>query len=317
MRLRLLCLFFCLAPGVAAQPTHVVLIGGLGGSAAHTDAFRQYLFDTRRALTDGLGVPPERITVLAERKLAGEAFVDGVALADTIRARFAALAARTTPDDLVLVVLYGHGSYDGTHAYLNIPRRDLSEADYAALLAPLKGTVVFVNTAGASGPFAAALAAPGRVVITATRSGTQRLTPVFPRYFVEALTTPAADADRDGDLTVREVFVYAASRTARHYEETAHLATEQALLEDTGAGQGVRLEELDAGAGGHRAAAVYLRRAAPLAGADAAEKARLERAIAELKARKADLTEDAYYAELESLFVRLARLNDRLEAGSQ
>ena len=42
---------------------------------------------------------------------------------------------------------------------------------------------------------------------------------------------------------------------------------------------------------------------------------RLERDIAEWKSRKAILSEDAYYARLETLFVSLARLNDRIESG--
>ncbi len=320
-RLVLFLLGLTALPAAFAQTAprrYAVLVGGLGGSPEHTATFRQYLFDTHRALTETLGFPAEDVTVLAERAAADLPVVDDVALAENIRARLAALAERVTSEDAVYVILFGHGSYDGTHAYLNIPRRDLSEADYAALLAPFRArSVVFVNTAGASGPFVEALSAPGRIVITATRTGTQRNATVFPRYFVAALTDPAADGDRDGALSVREVFAYAAAHTARFYESAGHLATEQALLEDTGDGQGFRAGELAEAAEGNLAGVIYLRRPPLVAGGDALqlrEKEQLERDIAALKSRKAALSEDAYYAELESLFVRLARLNDLLEA---
>ena len=45
------------------------------------------------------------------------------------------------------------------------------------------------------------------------------------------------------------------------------------------------------------------------------ERNEIERAVATLKSRKNDLNEDDYYDQLEVLFVRLARLNNRIEAG--
>lgn len=307
-----------------AGERYVVLIGGLGGEAAYTEKFRQYLFDAHRAFTGRFGVPAANVTVLAEKALEGQPFVDGVATAEAVGDAFARLARRVGPDDHVYVVLFGHGSYDGTRARLNIPRRDLDDADYAALVGGLgAGRLVFINTAGASGPFVEVLRAPGRVVITATRSGSERNETVFPRAFLDALTNPAADLDRDGALTVREVFVYAARAVARSFEETGHLATEHALLEDTGAGPGLGLDALDAGSGGALAGVTYLRRTALAAGPlDDAQRRRLrekeeiERAVADLKARKTQFDEDAYYARLESLFIRLARLNDLLERGN-
>ncbi|GIV60563.1 MAG: hypothetical protein KatS3mg043_1652 [Rhodothermaceae bacterium] len=316
----------CPVEEVGAQPgaRYAVLIGGLGGSAEHTETFKGYLAAAHAALTGPLGFPEDHVVTLAEPAAADLPFVDGVSQAEEIRARFAALAATVTPDDHVYVFLFGHGSFDGTRARLNIPRRDLDDADYAALLRALPaGRLVFVNTAPASGPFTHTLAGPGRIIVTATRTGTQRNETRFPAFFVEALTDPAADLDRDGSLSVREAFVYAAERTARWYEEGGHLATEHALLEDDGDGEGTRVEDLDAGPDGRLAAVTYLRRPAPLAAGGTTlpgatperlrAKADLERAIADLIREKASLPEAAYYARLESLFVRLARLNDVLE----
>ena len=66
-------------------------------------------------------------------------------------------------DDVVFVVLIGHGTFDGKVAKFNLPGPDLTPADFAPLLKKLRSKhVVFVNTASASGPFIEALAAPGR-----------------------------------------------------------------------------------------------------------------------------------------------------------
>ncbi len=325
-------LILLLAPQAAtAQPgqRYAVLIGGLGGSAEYTARFQQYLFETHKAFVEDFAFPEANVTVLAEAALAELDFVDDVATAENIRARFAALAGRVGADDHVYVVLFGHGSFDGTHAQLNIPRRDLNDADYAALVDALPaGRIVFVNTASASAPFIEALSASNRIVITATRRGTQRNETLFPRFFVEALTSPSADLDKNGDLSVAEVFRYAAEQTARSYETGGLLATEHALLEDTGDAEGHRIEDLGARGEGNLAAVTYLRRGGGvLAGTSAADRAvlapllqerdALERDIAALKSRKQALNEGAYYARLETLFVRLARLNDRIEGQGQ
>lgn len=311
----------CVVPAGAQDggSSYALLVGGLGGTPAYTETFSGYLLATRRALVERHGFADDHITVLAEPAVAGEAFVDGPSTAEALREHFAALGDRVTAADHVVIVLFGHGSYDGTHASLNIPRRDLQATDFAALVGTLPaGRVVFVNTTSASGPFAEAVSGPDRVVLTATRTGTQRDETVFPRFFVEALTSPDADLDKDGRLSVREAFTFATRQAAASFDAEGLLATEHALLEDTGDGRAARLDELDANGEGALAAVTYFARRPPAlaAGADGTllgERERLERDIAEVKARKADLAEDDYYARLEDLFVQLARLNDRLE----
>lgn len=316
-----------LAGPALAQERHALLIGGLGGSDEHRDKFQQYLLETRRALVERHGFSPTHVVVLAEPGVQEADFVSDVSTAENVSAHLERLASAAGEGDQVYIVLFGHGSYDGQHAHLNIPRQDLSDADFADLLAPIgAGRIVFINTASASASFAETLSAPGRVIITATRSPTQRNETAFPAFLVEALQSPAADLDKNGDLSMREVFEYAAMKTAQSFEATGHLATEDALLEDTGDGQAFRVEELGTSGEGSLAAVTYLRRGAetlaegdaPAASAEQLrEREALERTIAELRGRKARLSEDAYYAELEELFIRLARLNDQIETGQQ
>ena len=305
--------------------SYAVLIGGLGGSAEYTEKFQQYLFETHQALVGDFQFPEANVTVLAETAIAEEAFVDEVSTAENIRAHFAALASTVTTDDHVFVLFFGHGSFDGESAQLNIPRRDLNDADYGDLLNALPaGRIVVINTASASAPFIDVLSAPDRIIITATRAGTQRNETVFPQFLIEAFTSPEADLDKNGDLSVREVFQFSAEKTARSFSETSHLATEYALLDDTGDAEGYRVEELDDAAEGNLAAITFFKRRTALldtvsdANREAVasllrSKEGIERDIAALKSRKSRLNEDRYYARLEDLFVTLARLNDRIE----
>lgn len=314
-------LVLCLAPGIAqAQQRHAILIGGLGGTPEQTDRLRQYLYDARQAFVGPLGFDEERVTVLAETALAEEDFVNEVSTSENIGGHFEELADDVTAEDLVFVLLFGHGTYDGRAARFNIPRRDLEASRYAGLLNRLRAErTVFINTASASGPFVGELSAPDRIVITATRTGTQHNQTVFPDFLVEALSDPAADLDKDGGLSVREAFQFAAERTAASFAASGHLATEHSLLEDTGDGTGYRLEELNDAGEGYLAQVTYFRSADDLelpagAGPLASDKRELEQEIALLKSRKQDLAEERYWTELERLFVALARLNEQIES---
>ncbi len=321
------------ASPVQAQPTeterHVLLIGGLGGNAEYASTFQQYLFDARQAFIDQFQVPPANITVLAGSSEGSDDFIDDVSTADNIRAQFDRLAARSDTTDLVFVVLFGHGSFNGEEASLNIPRRDLGDSDFAELLRSVAADrIVFVNTAPSSGPFIEALSARDRIVITATRSGRQRNETIFPRYFVEALSSPSADIDQDNRLSVAEAFRYGAEMTNQWFEENGNVQSEHALLDDTGDGNGARVNELADAGDGNLAAITYFGGSEPSSvaaantGSDssAANQARtrqLEEKIAALKSRKNSMNTSEYYDQLEQLLIRLARISQAADSLNQ
>jgi hypothetical protein len=309
------------AQGQPAESRHVLLVGGLGGAPQYTERFASYLEETHSLLVERFGIPDDQVRVLGEQAIAEQPFVDDVSTSDAIRAAVAQLSQRVGPDDHVYIILFGHGSFDGTHAQINIPRRDLNEADFAAMVDELNaGRVVFINTTSASGPFAIALSGPDRIVITATATGTERDETTFPRYFVEALRASDADLDKNSGLSVRELFVYTTSQVVGSFEQAGQLATEHALIEDNGDGSPTRFDDLNDAQDGGLAARTYLQAPQAIASVDDAarplfqEKELLEQSIGALKREKATMDEDIYYAELESLFIQLARLNERIES---
>ena len=65
------------------------------------------------------------------------------------------IGAAAKPNEQILVILIGHGSFDGRQAAFNLPGPDLTADDYKTLLAKFPTQkIVFVNTASSSGKLA-------------------------------------------------------------------------------------------------------------------------------------------------------------------
>jgi hypothetical protein len=136
-------------------------------------------------------------------------------------------------------MLIGHGSFDGRESKFNLPGPDMAAADFNLILKRLPTKqIVLVNASSASGPFIDGLSAPGRTIVTATRSGAEHFTTLFGGFFIDALTSEAADADKNKRVSVLEAFKFAKTEVARAYEREGLLATEHALLDDDGDKEG-------------------------------------------------------------------------------
>ncbi|MDW8129773.1 MAG: hypothetical protein RMI94_04440 [Bryobacterales bacterium] len=288
--------------------TYWVLLAGLGGEPEYEQRFAAWV---REAEKIGRASADAHVSVLSGRE----------ATAVAIRSLLGELSRRIRPEDSFVLLLVGHGSFDGQQYKFNIPGPDLSGDDLAALLAAITATrQLVVNTTSASGASLEPLRKPGRIVITATKSGMEKNATVFARYWIEALRDAAADADKNDALTALEAFRYASQKTARFYESQKRLATEHPLLEDTGQGAGVRSPDPAGGSGRLAAAFVLLRSAqAQAAARDPARRAllarkeALEQEIDLLKYRKAAMDGAEYRKRLTALLVELARVNEELE----
>ena len=234
--------FFILTSGFGLaqnkEGKFAVLIGGSGWNEEYSSKYKKFLLETKRALIENFDFSGSPIFVLAGSVPAGDKQFNGESRAERIRSLFKSIAESVTPDDNLFVILFGHGSYDSKNGKFNIPGRDLTDADFAAILSGINSNrLIFINTTQASFPFIQALSNQKRIVITATKSGTQKTETVFPAYLVTALRDPASDLDKNGDLSVLEIFSYASDMTERFFGENNHLATEHPQLEDTGGRQ--------------------------------------------------------------------------------
>jgi hypothetical protein len=282
---------------VSAQEAHVAVIVGLAGDPEFAELYGKWGASLVDAATTRYGIPKDHVLYLNEKPDADAKRATGRSTRDEIVKAFDRLAAAGA-DDVVFVVLIGHGSFDGRNAKFNLKGPDLSAADFSALLRKLPSKhIVFANTTSASGPFKEELAGPGRTIITATRNGAEQYATLFPGYFVDAFATDTADADKNRRVTVQEAFDYATREVARAYEREGLLATEHAVIDD----------------GGKLASAFALGTAGadplpadPKVRALYVERREMERRVEALKLLKDSMDPARYSSELEKLVTDIA-----------
>jgi hypothetical protein len=290
-------LVFCPA-ALRAQTgsTYFLIVGGLGGEPDYEQRFASYVSDLEK-ICRGMAGDPDHVIALSGK----------AATREGIESAFQKLSARVQPADALGVFLVGHGTFDGTAYKFNIPGPDLTGEDLGALMNRVKaGRQLLVVATSASGACADKLAGNNRVVITATRSGTERNAVVFARYWVEALRDPAADTDKNETISAQEAFHYADEKVKRFYTDQKRLATEHARMEGKMANSFV-LARLGASA----AAA-----SDPAKRKLLAERESIEQQIDALKYRKSSLPDAEYKKQLEALLLQLARVQDAIEAGT-
>jgi hypothetical protein len=223
-----------LPAGAIAETRWAVIISGASGGEKYAEQMRDWREGLRGALVDRYGFKAEHV-----RQLVDEAATAGEkGSAANVRKLFAEIKKSGTKDDFVLLILLGHGTYDGDVAKFNLVGPDLTAKDWTDLLAGVQGRLAVVNTTEASFPFLESLAARGRVVITATDSAAQKYATVFPEYFVKAMKEASTDLDKNGRTSIYEVFASASDAVKKHYEQKGQLATERAVLDDNGDGKG-------------------------------------------------------------------------------
>jgi hypothetical protein len=306
----------CLAASAHAQNTHLLVVTGLSGEPRYAAAFARSAAELVAAAGTRWGARDSSVVRLDGDAPSGPTRATRDAVLEAVRR----LGERAGSEDVLLIVLLGHGSQQGDTARLSLPGPDLTARDLAGALAPLaRGTVVVVNAASASGDFLPVLSGPRRVIVTATKSGFERNAPMFGEHFVAGLAGGAADADKDGRISIAEAFVYARREVARRYQSENRLLTEHAQLDDNGDRAG-SADLTAAATDGALARAVAFAlapevvaddpRAAPLL----AERRRLETAVAEHRQRKGAIDSAAYERELERLLVALAETTRALRA---
>jgi len=227
--------------------------------------------------------------------------------------------AETKPLWLVLI---GHGTHDGKEAKFNLRGPDVSDAELAEWLKACRRPLAVIDCSSSSAPFLNRLSGRDRVVITATRTGSETNYARFGDSFSASVADPAADLDKDGQTSLLEAFISASHRVEAFYKEAGRLPTEHALLDDNGDALGTPANWFQ----GTRAT-LAAKNGAPLDGTRAnqwhlllspaeqampagarAKRDALELRIETLRGKKASMPEAEYYAQLEELMLELARL---------
>ena len=300
-------LFLALLAAQSRAATYYVTVAGLGGEPDYEQRFTASAKDLDKVFKSSGGTA--HVYTLSGAQ----------ATAVQLRSTMATIAQQATASDDLVLILIGHGSFDGTEYKFNLLGPDLSAAEIAVLCdrVPAKRQLV-VDTTSSSGGAVAALERPGRAVVAATKSGTEKNATVFARYWVEALQDPSADTDKNESLTAMEAYVYASKKTAAFYDSQKRLAPEHAVFDDIGRGEPVR--EAGRGQGQQLSNFTILRFGAaqeaasdPAKVALLAKKEELEQRIDALKYGKAAMDPLQYRQQLTASLVELARVQAELD----
>jgi len=315
-----------LAPSsaLAAGERYALIVTGAPGGPQYAEKYLAWRTRLVTTLREDYGYEDDHLIVLGADEGPGVRS----ATRENVRAALATLQRRSGSEDVVLVLLIGHGTAEdfgglggregpeGSDAKFNLVGPDLTAAEWADLVEPIAGQLVFVNAASASFPFLRPLSRRGRIVVTATDIAAQQFETVFPEFFVTAFDEAGADLDKNGRVSIWEAFSYAGDGVRTWFEAHGQLPTERPLLDDSGDGVG-----REAGAGGDDGALarqVHLRPDAPVAQGNAeltallGRRAELESSLEALKANKPALPAGEYERRLEELLLEIARVEQRV-----
>lgn len=286
-------LLLAIAAPCAAGKVYVAIVVGLSGEERFEEPFRT----AGAAMASGsstLGVAASRVRLLQGKE----------ATADAMRALFAGLGRDLAGGDELIVMLVGHGTYDGSRYKFNIPGPDITDEDLKTWLDGISGERQLVVLAtSSSGGALEALESERRLVVAATKSGAERNATVFGQYWGKALSSPAADTDKNERISAAEAFSYAAAKVAEHYASRDQLATEHPRMEGGGANGFIvaRLKPIEMHSDDPKLAALLRRRG------------ELEAAVERLRGRKNEMELEVYMRLLQDVLLELSTVESEIE----
>jgi hypothetical protein len=293
---------------VSSQATSFYLtVAGAGGEPEYEQRFTGWASDITKSLA---GEASAKVETLSGKD----------ATKANIQAKLSAIAAQAKADDTFTLLLIGHGSYDDIDYKFEVPGQDISATELNDALNKIAAKQAVILTTSASAGAIKKLQKDKRVLISATKVGSQRNATVFARFWVEAFRDGSADTDKNQTLTALEAYKYAKTKTKDYFDTQKRLATENPLLEDTGKGEGEQDPSAGNGQGlvAGRFPVLHLGSATAIAATPAKQallkrKDELETSIDELKYRKAAMELPAYNKQLQGLILELAKVQASLD----
>jgi hypothetical protein len=307
VRRALLFAILCVLTAQAHGAAYYVIIAGLGGEPDYDQRFTSAAMDLDR-IFKAAGGAAHVYTLTGQQATAAQ-----------LKQTLDTVARDATAADDFTLILIGHGSFDGVEYKFNLVGPDVTAVEIATMCNRVAARrQLVVNTTSASGGAVQALERPGRAVVAATKSGTEKNATAFARYWVEALEDPSADTDKSDSISAMEAFTYAAKKTAVFYDSQKRLATEHAVFDDVGAGDPVR--EAGNGQGLLMSGFTVLRLGTSQQAANnpakrdlLAKKEDLEQKIDTLKYQKAAMDPQDYKQQLTETLLELAQVQEDLD----
>lgn len=283
---------------VAAAADYVVVVEGLGGNETYTQAFG----DSAAAIQSSLNESTE-VAV----------FNAADATTDAVGRHLAQLAEKMELTDQFSLMLIGHGNATQQGYRFNVRGADITDTHLVQWLNDLPATrQLIVVATSASGGLQKVLAAPHRIIVTATKSAQEQNAAQFHRFWSQALNDQAADSDRNEIISADEAFEFAKQSVASHYSDKNLLATEHAVFT---AGVDIVARRFVINRTGRLASLEDDSQVRGLL----IQRDRIEDEFHALVSNRSDnplWSDDDYYAQLEVVLLKLARLQLDIDAAA-
>jgi hypothetical protein len=228
-------------PAVDTRIPKVWIFNGMPGDDEHHELYETNLGSLKKSFLDRFGVPVENITVLYGPKSAG---YDGPCTREALLGELAKVVTHLQGEDPVPVwlIFEGHANSITGGSMYNLPGRDVSAREIGDALkaAPPKAPLVCLATTACSAAFMKPLSGPNRFIITATTAGDKENETEFPLALSQTLAADASDTNKDGILTVTELFQATTAKVTEIYNADRYILNEHPELDGDGDGKGTQ-----------------------------------------------------------------------------
>lgn len=227
---------------------------GLPGDSGHRERFTDACRNIVTGAETVLDITPERITILAgddemRQALADEANDVGVCDKESVAISLQKFGEEIPADAGCWVVLLGHSHLYGSSSQFNVRGPDFDQDEFARWAKPIAcNEQVFWLTMPISGFWTKPLAAETRVIISATEADLEFTGTEMPYAFGDLLVGEGEhqaleDVDRDGSLSLLDLYLAVNLEIHERFQATERLQTEHAQLEDNGDGRGSEVQQ--------------------------------------------------------------------------
>jgi len=216
---------------VQATQKFAIIISGASNDRQH---YNWFLSSTTMAykLLKNSGYTNENIYYLFEGK--NEPDVDYLSTMSNFKEVVRDIKSRSGIADTILVVLIGHGGFDGSDSYYCLTDNNLYDTEMADMFRDMiRGKLIFIFSPCNSGGFIDNLSGNNTVVITSTRKDEANRA-AFIEPFLAAFDGPG-DSDSDGKVSFAEAFNFASASVKQQYADNGWgILTEHAQIDDNG-----------------------------------------------------------------------------------
>jgi hypothetical protein len=216
--------------GQVAQKFAIII----SGASYNRQHYGWFLSSTAMAykLLNSNGYTDENIYYLFEDK--NEPDVDYLSTMNNFKKAVREIKSRSGIADTILVILIGHGGFDGVNSYYCLSDSNLYDSGMADMFDDIiKDKLIFVFSPCNSGGFIDNLSGNNTVVITSTRKDEANRA-AFIEPFLAAFDGPG-DADSNGKVSFSEAFNYASANVTQQFTDNGWgIMTEHAQIDDNG-----------------------------------------------------------------------------------